>query len=118
MIHGDEIAGRVASIVNDAVGRPLDAKEPLLDAGLDSLGAVELRSRLNDEFAVQLPSTVVFDHPSVYALAEAVAGELSHGKSKYGTAHVLRNSTIDVTYSAQVCISSVSSPWAVSTRTG
>ena len=81
-----------------------------MDAGLDSLGAVELRSRLNDEFAVQLPSTVVFDHPSVYALAEAVAGELSHGKSNYGSAQVLRNSTIDVTYSAQVCISSVSSP--------
>lgn len=43
-------------------------------AGLDSLGAVELRSAIASRFSVTLPATAVFDHPSPAALAELVAG--------------------------------------------
>ena len=45
-------------------------------AGLDSLGAVELRNTVTVKFAVDLPATVVFDYPSVAALAGFVAERL------------------------------------------
>ena len=35
-----------------------------MDAGLDSLSGVELKSQLETEFGVELPETVVFDYPT------------------------------------------------------
>ena len=44
-----------------------------MDAGLDSLGAVELRNMLTAHFDVELPATVAFDHPTVETLAQYLA---------------------------------------------
>lgn len=49
---------------------------PLMDAGLDSLGAVELRSSLESKLQVQLPATVVFDYPSITDLTRYVTSVL------------------------------------------
>jgi hypothetical protein len=61
----------VMSLVKRAVGRSVDADAPLMEAGLDSLGAVELRNGLQQAAggAVQLPSTLIFDHPTARELA-------------------------------------------------
>ena len=48
-----------------------------MEAGLDSLGAVELRNSVSAKFGVELPATVTFDHPSVVALAEYVAAKVA-----------------------------------------
>lgn len=50
--------------------------QPLMEAGLDSLGAVDLRNALSTQFAVELPSTVTFDYPTLPALAAFIAGLL------------------------------------------
>ena len=49
-----------------------------MEAGLDSLGAVELRNSLASRFGDQsLPATLIFDYPSVAALAGYFSQQLS-----------------------------------------
>jgi len=49
---------------------PIRADQGFLDAGLDSLGGVELREVLADATGLSLPETVAFDHSTPQALAE------------------------------------------------
>ena len=62
----------VLALAARTAGGAVDADAPLLEAGLDSLGAVELRNQLQQalgEGAPALPSTLVFDHPTARQLA-------------------------------------------------
>ena len=47
-----------------------------MSAGLDSLSSVELRNALQTRFGLDLPVTVMFDHPTVQALASFISGQL------------------------------------------
>jgi acyl carrier protein len=58
------------------LGADVGADEPLMAAGLDSLGAVELRNALQDGAGVELPATLMFDYPTVDALACFVSKQL------------------------------------------
>jgi acyl carrier protein len=51
------------------MGSAVGEHDPLMDAGLDSLGAVEVKASIERSTGVQLPATVVFDYPSVGAIA-------------------------------------------------
>ncbi len=80
----------VHSNVQDAVSRILGssvpASEPLMAAGLDSLGAVELRNSLEGSFGMQLPSTLVFDYPTIDSISEYLSGKLGASKVSTGAA--------------------------------
>ena len=48
----------------------LDLDQGLANLGMDSLMTIELKNRLQSSVGKTLPSTIVFDHPTVAALAE------------------------------------------------
>jgi hypothetical protein len=50
-----------------------------MDAGLDSLGAVELGNAIEASVGLALPSTVVFDYPTGAALVEYLQSQLPSG---------------------------------------
>ena len=58
-------------------GLQVAPSEPLMAAGLDSLGSVELRNALEGRLQLQLPSTLVFDYPSTDAIAQYVASKVA-----------------------------------------
>lgn len=64
----------MAALVKRQVGSDVDPHLPLMEAGLDSLGAVELRAALSSAFGVELPATLTFDHPTIAALSKHLAG--------------------------------------------
>jgi NADPH:quinone reductase-like Zn-dependent oxidoreductase/acyl carrier protein len=82
--------------INDAavavLGLAVSANEPLIAAGLDSLGAVELRNTLEQVVGIRLPSTLVFDYPTVGAIAEFIARELAPEEATI--AHRLRDECV------------------------
>ncbi|EGB04273.1 hypothetical protein AURANDRAFT_67305 [Aureococcus anophagefferens] len=47
------------------MGTTVSSNVPLMDAGFDSLAASELVEQLSSEFNVDLPTTLLFDHPSI-----------------------------------------------------
>ena len=59
------------------LGFDIAPDEPLMEAGLDSIGAVELRNSVGAKFGIELPATVTFDHPSPAALARFLAARLA-----------------------------------------
>ena len=63
-------------MVDGVMGQAVPADAPLMDSGLDSIGAVEVRNAVASKFGIDLPATVTFDYPSVAALAGFVASRL------------------------------------------
>ena len=45
---------------------------PLMAAGLDSVAATEFGSALTDRFDAEMPQTVLFDYPTIAAVASFV----------------------------------------------
>ena len=67
----------VVEAVTDMLGAEVLPDEPLIAAGLDSLGAVELRNVLQARMppGIELPATLLFDHPSVEALTSFITSQ-------------------------------------------
>lgn len=48
-----------------------------MEAGLDSLGAVELRNQVASRYETELPATLIFDHPTAAALSGFVHSQMA-----------------------------------------
>jgi acyl carrier protein len=73
------IAEKAVRVLGIDGGQPLDPRRPLQEMGLDSLMAVELRNALAQGSGRPLPSTLLFDHPTIEALVAFLAPLLGVG---------------------------------------
>ena len=73
----ESLSSQVHESVRSVLGSSVGGDDPLMSAGLDSLGSVELKNALERRSGVDLPSTLVFDYPTVNALAGFLVGKLA-----------------------------------------
>lgn len=70
----------VLSTVKDAImqviGSEIDDDEPLMAAGLDSLGSVEFSNVLAQKLSMQMPGTLIFDYPSIRAVSDYLTQQM------------------------------------------
>jgi acyl carrier protein len=67
------LAAQVQEAVKATLGGEVDPEQPLMAAGLDSLSSVEFRNALEGRLGMDLPSTLVFDYPTVTAMSAFLA---------------------------------------------
>lgn len=70
------ISSQVLVTIRKLLGRNVEPHTPLMEAGLDSLGAVELRSSLAISFDTELPATLAYDYPTAAALSDFIASQI------------------------------------------
>ncbi|HEY0699588.1 MAG TPA: phosphopantetheine-binding protein, partial [Micromonospora sp.] len=77
----DLVRANAASVLGHTGAESVAPRQGFLDAGFDSLTAVELRNVLGEVTGLTLPSTVIFDHPTPEALADHLADQLGLDES-------------------------------------
>ncbi|AKT41310.1 type I polyketide synthase [Chondromyces crocatus] len=77
------VRGQAAEVLGFDGSHPLPLHRGMFELGFDSLMAVELKNRLQAAVGDALPlsNTVVFDHPTLHALAEFLAGRVIKGEA-------------------------------------
>ncbi|MDQ3936577.1 MAG: acyltransferase domain-containing protein, partial [Actinomycetota bacterium] len=96
----EALRAEVAAVLGHDSPKAIDPARQFKDLGFDSLSAVELRNRLKQVTGVTVPSTLVFDYPTVEAAAKFVRGEISGieraAQPKKKKARVLSNEPIAI----------------------
>ena len=68
---------RAAAVLGHDSPEAIDPAQTFKELGFDSLSAIELRNELADGTGLRLPSTLVFDHPTLLAVAKLLRAEIA-----------------------------------------
>ncbi len=66
----DLVRTHAAIVLAESAPESIDPGQGFVGLGFDSLANLELQDRLQEATGLQLPSTLVFDHPTATALAD------------------------------------------------
>ena len=78
------VRAQIAGVMGLESGSQIEARQRLFDIGIDSLMAVELRNSLHNSLAISLPTTLVFDYPTVEAMVDFLAAALRVDEASTG----------------------------------
>ena len=81
-----QVVQAVKQAAADILGEQLGDGDSFPAGGLDSLSAVELASSLGRSLGLDLPGTLVFDYPSVSAMAQHIHSLLAPAQTAGGSA--------------------------------
>lgn len=72
----DLVRAKVAEVLHFDSADDVDPEARFVELGLDSLAAVELKNALEAVFRIPLPTSTLFDYPSIRTLVEVIAKRL------------------------------------------
>jgi hypothetical protein len=61
--------------MQDVIGTAIATNTPLMATGVDSLGATEFQKLLGRALSAEIPSTLLFDHPSITGIAQVLLSQ-------------------------------------------
>jgi len=81
-LNPEDVMQQVQALARESIGfdEGLYVDSPLMDSGMDSLTAVSFRNGLQQTLAVKLPSSLMFDYPTMKEVANRIV-ELSNEQS-------------------------------------
>ncbi len=74
----DAVRTQIAVVLGHDSAEEIDPRQPLLELGFDSVTALELRNRMRVATGLELPATLLFEHPTPAALAARLLHGLAH----------------------------------------
>jgi acyl carrier protein len=80
-ILGEHLHAETLRILGLDSTQRIDFDTPLVELGLDSLMAVEMRNALNNAMEQNLPATLLFDYPTIQSLCTFLLETLGMGKA-------------------------------------
>ena len=69
----ETLLGELQQIASEVINKDVSVDAPLMDAGLDSISATELSNKISAHLNTELSPTLLFDHPSLQSIADALS---------------------------------------------
>ncbi|MER6050856.1 type I polyketide synthase [Streptomyces sp. NPDC001793] len=76
------VRDHAAAVLAHSRPTSLDVDSPFTSLGFDSLIAVQFRNRINKSSGLELPATLVFEHPDIRAVSHLIVQKLAPGPTQ------------------------------------